>query len=106
MLEYISQIPSTLTYSNHSPYLLGKKTHLNAHYSLSKGDFSQDNATAGLPLGIEYDQRSVQAGLTTRILDKIQLDLQYLYQEYQEPTSGLLNDYTAHGIFGSCTLTW
>ena len=32
------------------------KTEIAAHYSFSRGDFSQKNSANGLPLGIEYQQ--------------------------------------------------
>ena len=87
-------------------FMVDKKTNISANYSYSRGDFSQDNAASGLPLGIEYEQHTLQAGFATQVGDKLWVDLQYLFQQYEEPTSAKLNDYTAHGIFANCTLRW
>jgi mono/diheme cytochrome c family protein len=82
------------------------KTEIAAHYSFSRGDFSQKNSANGLPLGIEYQQHGLQAGIATQIGDHLRAQLQYQFQHYQEPSAGNFNNYTAHGVFLNCTLNW
>jgi len=81
-------------------YVLSTNTDLLASYSYSSADFSQNNFAAGLPLGINYQQHAVQAGLTRRISKNITAKLQYGFFHYDEPTSGRANNYNAHSIFG------
>lgn len=87
-------------------YRLNDRTDLQASYSYTSGDFSQGNAASGLPLGIEYQQHSVQVGVATQLSEHLRAQLQYQYQTYDEPSGGGVNDYTAHGIFLNCTLKW
>jgi mono/diheme cytochrome c family protein len=87
-------------------YMMDEKTDFTAHYFLSKGDFSQDNEADGIPLGIEYEQHGFQAGVSTKIGDHARVQLQYLLQDYQEPSSGGWNDYTAHGIMANYSWDW
>ena len=87
-------------------YLLNDTTDLVGYYSFSSGDYSQGNTADGLPLGIDYELHSLQAGISTLVLEKVRLNLQYLYQHYEETSSGDINDYTAHGIFANCSVGW
>jgi len=87
-------------------YQLDDKTDISAHYTFSQGDFSQGNTAEGLPLGIEYRQHGLQAGIATQIGDNLRAQLQYQLQHYEEPSSGGVNDYTAHGVFLNCALNW
>ena len=80
-------------------------TELTASYTFSMADYAQDNAAAGLPLGINYDWHVVQAGVTRRIRNA-SVSFRYAFYRYAEPTSGGLNDYTAHGVFAALTLRW
>jgi hypothetical protein len=87
-------------------YILNDKTDLNATYSFSRADFGQNNLAAGLPLGINYTEHGLRAGVTRRWKPNISSNLQYGFYKYDEPTSGGLNNYTAHAIFASMTFRW
>lgn len=87
-------------------YRLSEDTDLLAHYSFTRGDFGQNNAADGLPLGIEYEYHTFQAGIGTRISDNVRAQLHYQFQQYDEGSSGGINDYSAHGIFLNCTFDW
>jgi mono/diheme cytochrome c family protein len=76
-----------------------------ASYTFSMADYAQHNAAAGLPLGIDYDWHAIQAGVTRRIRNA-SVSLRYAFYRYAEPTSGGLNDYTAHAVFAALTLRW
>ena len=80
-------------------------TELTASYTFSMADYAQDNAAAGLPLGINYDWHVVQAGVTRRFRHA-SVNLRYAFYRYDEPTSGGFNDYTAHAVFAALTLRW
>jgi len=86
-------------------YTLGTNTDLTASYNFSTADYSQDNSAAGLPLGINYDWHTVQAGVGRRFRHAA-VNLQYAFYRYAEPTSGGFNDYTAHAVFATMTLRW
>ncbi|HUF64049.1 MAG TPA: c-type cytochrome domain-containing protein [Verrucomicrobiales bacterium] len=97
-------------------FLLDKRTTLSAYYTYSQGDFSQDGfyrdssgqpqTLSGLPLGIEYDQHSLQAGISRQFNDKLEASLQFRYFRYQEPTSSGINDFDAHGVYLSLACRW
>jgi len=86
-------------------YMLTTNTDLTASYTLSKADYAQNNFTAGLPLGINYDWQMIQAGIVRRF-KRATANLQYAFYDYAEPSSAGFNDYTAHAIFATLTLHW
>ncbi len=86
--------------------MLNPATDLNTGYSFSHSDFRQRNESEGLPLGIVYTMHGLQAGVTRRFKHGISSNVQYGFYQYQEPTSGTTQDYTAHAVFASITLKW
>lgn len=87
-------------------FRVSDRTNFTAGCSYQRGDFSQNNVAEGLPLGIEYEQYALQAGVSSQVRDDLSVNLQYIYQSYDEPTGGGYNDYTAHGVFAGCSLRW
>ena len=87
-------------------YVIDQDTEFSAGYGFARGDFSQGHSADGLPLGIEFDQHSLQAALSARLSETIQTQIQYRFQQYDEPTAGGFNDYTAHGVFANLTFAW
>lgn len=85
-------------------YALNQATSLTAGYSLSRGDFAQANAAAGLPLGIDYWQHTLQAGLRRRLGQGKTVTVQYQFYHYEDPSQGGFDNFTAHGIFA--TFVW
>ena len=81
-------------------------TDLRLSHAYSRADYAQNNTSGGLPAGLEYDQHSLQAGVTTRLKRGATLNLQYGFHRYVEPTGGNAYDYTAHSILGTMTLKW
>ena len=81
-------------------------TDLRLSHAWSRADYAQNNFVGGLPAGLEYDQHSLQAGLTTRLRRGATVNLQYGFNRYAEPTGGHAYDYTAHSILGTLTLKW
>jgi hypothetical protein len=88
----------------HGRYALTAKTDLTAGYTFSTADFQQDNFADGLPVGIHYDLNGLQAGVVSRCTKHLTARLQYGFYKYDEPSSGGVNDYTAHTIFAVLNL--
>lgn len=87
-------------------FVLDEKTDLLASWLWSDGDYSQDNAAAGLPLGIAYTRNAATAGITRRMKHDRVLRLEYGFFTYDEPTLGGAADYTAHALFASFRIPW
>ncbi len=85
-------------------YVLSQDTDLFLAGSYSYSDYAQNNFAGGLPLGLQYQQQTAQAGVSQRIGKYISGKLQYSFFHYNEPSSGGFNNYTAHAIFGMITL--
>ena len=81
-------------------------TDLRLSHAWSRADYAQNNFVGGLPAGLEYDQHSLQAGLTTRLKRGATMNLQYGFHRYTEPTGGSAYDYTAHSLLGTLSLKW
>ncbi|MCC6232936.1 MAG: hypothetical protein IT580_09850, partial [Verrucomicrobiales bacterium] len=86
--------------------VLDEKTDLLSTYLFSTGDFEQDNAAAGLPLGVRYTRHAATAGVVRRMKQEQSLRLEYGFFTYDEPTLGGAADYTAHGLFASYRIPW
>jgi hypothetical protein len=84
-------------------YVLNQYTDLTAGYVFSEANYSQNNFTGGLPLGIQYQRHSAEVGLTRRFGKNISTKLQYRFDYYDEPSSGGADNYRAHSIFGILT---
>jgi hypothetical protein len=82
-------------------YALNDRTSLTAAYAFSRGDFAQENLAGGLPLGIDYQQHTLQAALQHKLDRNRTVGLQYRFYQYTEPTSGGLSDFDAHAIFAT-----
>jgi hypothetical protein len=87
-------------------YVLSQNADLSATYSFSDADYGQNNFAAGLPVGIEYQQNALQAGVTRRFGKRITVQLKYGFYAYNEPTSGGANNYLAQSIFGTLSYKW
>ncbi len=82
-------------------YVLSENTDLFVAGFCSSADYGQNNFAKGLPLGIEYQRQSAQAGLSRRFGKNVSAKLQYRFDCYNEPSSGGANNYIAHSIFGT-----
>lgn len=90
------QIYTVLTSAS---YALDERTHFTATYSFSQGDYAQDNAAEGLPLGLNYHRHTLLAGLRRQFKPGLVVSLQYGFYFYDEPTLGGAADYAGHGAF-------
>jgi hypothetical protein len=87
-------------------YYWNDKTDLLMTYAFSWADYTQDNVGAGLPLGVHYQQHGLMAGLRRQFSRNVSGTLRYGFYLYDEPSSGHLNDYTAHLVFATLNLRW
>lgn len=87
-------------------FIVDEKTDLLASYLFNTADFSQNNAAAGLPLGIEYSRHAMTAGIARRLKRDRLLRLEYGFFEYSEPSLGGAADYVAHALFASFRIPW
>ena len=85
-------------------YALDNKTDLTLEYSYSRSDNFTDNSSAGLPLGLDFQRHALLAGLSRKISKNVVARLRYGFYEYNEPSSGGSNNYTAHLANASCTV--
>jgi hypothetical protein len=82
-------------------YVVSKTTDLFLAYYFSNGDYSQNNFAGGLPLGIDYQRHSAQIGLSRQFGKNVSAKIQYRFDYYNEPSSGGVNNYIAHSVFGT-----
>lgn len=85
-------------------YALDEKTDLSGGYSFSLADFTQNNLTTGLPLGLNYQQHGLEAGIKRQIAKGKSVGLQYRFYHYAEPRSGGFNNFDAHAVFATLTV--
>jgi hypothetical protein len=105
--------PSVVPYSGNvytitttATYAWNAKTSLQASYAFSQANYGQDNAVAGNPLGIDYTQNRLIVGLTRQLTKKLSGALHYEFSQYDEPSSGGANNFTAQGIFATFAYKW
>jgi len=87
-------------------YDLNPKTDLQAIYNFSHAGYGQDNATAGVPLGLDFTRHRLIADLTRRFSARVSGTLRYEFDQYTEPGGGGANNFTAHGIFATIAYKW
>ena len=94
------------TFVGSANYSLNKSTDVHCAYSFSRADYSQNNAAEGLPLGLSYMRHALMAGVSRRLTRYLTSSVRYGFFRYSEPSSGGINDYTAHGVFATMMVKW
>jgi hypothetical protein len=89
------------SFSSSANYNLNTSTDISAGYVFSLADFSQENFAAGLPLGIRYQQHSVEIGLNRHISKNSTFGVRYRFYYYDEPSSGTANNFHAQAVFAT-----
>ena len=102
VVDYEGDLYSAITSAT---YVLNNKADLTASYTYSWADYGQNNDPEGLPVGIIYDWHIVSTGITRRFKKNISTNLQYRFYQYDQDSSGGMNNYTAHGVLASLTMT-
>ena len=103
IVPYRGSIYSVIASAN---YALNKETDFHCAYSFSRADYGQNNVADGLPLGLNYTRHGLMAGVSRRLTKHLTSTLRYAFYRYSEPSSGGINDYTAHGIFATLVVKW
>ncbi len=80
-------------------YALGAKTSVQAGYNFSRANYGENNAAAGIPLGLDYTHHDLSLNLTRKLSEKLAGSLRYAFSEYSEPGTGNENNYFANGVF-------
>jgi hypothetical protein len=109
----VNEDPSVAPYSGNiytftaaAMYALNPKTGLQASYSFSDAGYGQNNAGAGVPLGLDFTRHDLLVSVTRQLTRNLSGVLRYQFSEYSEPTSGNLNDFAAHSVFATLVYTW
>jgi len=96
----------TYTFIASAAYALNPKTGFQTTYSFSHAGYGQNNAGAGVPLGLDFTRHDLFVSVTRQLTSNLSAALRYQFSEYTEPRSGNLNDFTAHGIFATLIYRW
>jgi hypothetical protein len=94
------------TLTTTATYALNVKTSLQASYAFSRADYGENNAAAGIPLGIDFTRNQLIVGLTRQLTKRLSGALHYEFSEYSEPSSGNANNFTAQGVFATLVYKW
>ena len=110
-VAFANHDPSVLAYRGNvytimgtTGYALDRQTDLTLEYSYSRSDNFTDNSSAGLPLGLDFQRHALLAGISRKIGKNVIARLRYGFYEYDEPSTGGVNNYTAHLASASCTV--
>jgi hypothetical protein len=87
-------------------YALSEITDIRASYSFSRARYGEDNIVGGLPLGLDYTRHALTVGLTRRLTNLLSTKFGYGFYQYREPSTGGINNYTAHGVFATLMMKW
>jgi len=89
------------TLSAAANYALDASTSLQAAYTFSTAGYEENNAAAGVPLGLEYTRHDLSISLTRKFNLRLSGSLRYAFSQYSEPSSGNANGYGAQGVFAA-----
>ena len=94
------------TLTTTAAYALNVKTSLQTSYAFSRADYGENNAAAGMPLGLDFTRNELIVGLTRQITKRLTGALHYEFSQYSEPGSGNANNFKAQGIFAMLVYKW
>lgn len=86
-------------------YHASEKTTWSGGYSHSWADYDQGDAGGGVPVGLVYNWHTAHFGVGRKLRKNMATQLQYRFWAYDESNTGGRNNYTAHGLVGSMTIT-
>ncbi len=87
-------------------YNVNKTTDVSANYSYGRASYGQNDAVAGVPLGLDYMSHRAVISLRKRFNPHLTGSVQYAYYNYVEPSAANLTDYNAQGIFATLGFQW
>ena len=103
--EVVPYFGNTYTVGASAGFRLNAKTDLKTTYTFSQSIYGQNN-TAGVPLGLDFARHELFVSLTRQLTKNLSGALHYQFSRYSEPSSGNVDNFTAHGIFASFTYKW
>jgi hypothetical protein len=103
--EVVPYIGDIYTINTSAGFVLNAKTDLNIAYIFSGSAYGQNN-TDGVPLGLDFTRHQLLVGLTRQLTKRLSGALNYQFSKYSGPSTGNVNNFTAHGIFASFTYKW
>jgi Planctomycete cytochrome C len=87
-------------------YLLTLKSSLQVSYNFSSANYSENNAAAGIPTGLDYLRHDLIIKMTRKLTERLSGALSYEFSQYNEPSSGGANNFTANGIMATLSYHW
>jgi hypothetical protein len=87
-------------------YLLTLKSSLQFYYNFSSADYAENNAAAGIPAGLNYLRNDFIVRITRKLTERLSGALSYEFSQYNEPSSGGANNFTANGIMATLSYSW
>jgi hypothetical protein len=103
--EVMPYFGNTYTVSASAGFVLNAKTDLKATYTFSQATYGQNN-TAGVPLGLDFTRHELLVSLTRQLTKNLSGALRYQFSRYSGPSTGSVNNFTAHGIFATVAYKW
>jgi mono/diheme cytochrome c family protein len=85
-------------------WLLNLKTSLQLSYNFSSANYSENNAVAGIPAGLDYQRHELIAGVTRKFTENLSGSLRYGFSQYSEPSTANSTNFRANSIFGTVTV--
>jgi hypothetical protein len=87
-------------------YVLSETTDFSFGWVFSEANFGQNHTTSvgTVPVGIRYQEHSLQAALSRRFGKNVSARLQYSFDYYREPSSADANNFRAHTAFATLNL--
>jgi mono/diheme cytochrome c family protein len=81
-------------------YVLSQTTDFSMGWTFSEANYGQPRNNV-VPVGIRYQEHSLEAALTRRFGKNVSGRLQYSFDYYRENSSGGANDFRAHAVFAT-----
>jgi hypothetical protein len=103
IVPYTGNIYTVITTAT---YAFNAKTSLQTSYTFSQANYGENNAAAGVPLGLDFTRHEVLVGLTRQLTKNLTGVLRYQFSQYSEPSSNNANNFTANGIFATFVYKW
>ncbi len=85
-------------------FVLDNKSDITLEYSYSRSDNFTDTSANSLPLGIDYQRHGLIAGISRKFTKNVEARLRYGWYDYNESSTGGINNYIAHLTSASCTV--
>jgi hypothetical protein len=102
----ISYVGDVLSLAANAGWAIDSRTSLDIQYVYSLTENFEDISSDGLPLGVENQRHAVLADLTRQLTDNLSVKLRYGFYSYDDETSDGSDNYTAHLIGATCSMTF